>query len=123
MRPEVGGAEAQGDASPVVGAAAFDAGAKPSEARAGSSGVGLAIDLPKAIGSHEFSVELVAGSASDIGSTMGEFVGPDVLLEILFRVQDGASLEHDNAQSTFGQHLGGCSPSRARADDTDVVWL
>jgi hypothetical protein len=54
---------------------------------------------------------------------MGQFVWPDVLFEVLFRIQNGAGFEHYNAQPTLGEHLGGCSASRAGSDDTDVVYL
>ena len=52
---EIDGSEAQRDAAPVIGAAADDARAEPLEIGAGRGGVGLAVNVPGAVGREEFA--------------------------------------------------------------------
>src|ERR1700677_3884134 len=107
----------------MISAAAFDTRAKPAKGRAWSGRVGLAIDLPKSVGSEEFTIQLVARPAADIGSAMGQRVGPHMLLVIFAGIQQGPRLEHHNIQSTFRQHFGGGPASSARAYDANVIYL
>src|SRR5271170_2923134 len=117
---EVGRAEAECDASPMVGAAAFNARAEPAERRARSNCVRFAFNLPKAIGREELA-EISARPASNACAAVRQFVGPDVLFEVLVGIECRTRLEHHYAQASLGQHLGGGSASRARSDDADVI--
>src|ERR1700678_395655 len=101
----------------MIGAAAFDTRAEPAKARARSSGVGLALDFPKAVGSQEFTIQLVPRPAADVGSAVGQRIGPNMLLVIFSGVQQGPRLKHHYIQPTLGKHLGGSAASGARADD------
>ena len=120
---EIYRSEAQGDASPVIGAAANDARAEPAELRSGSGVVGLAFDFPRAVGRKEFVSDTLADTASDASAAMGQFVGPDVLLVIVLGIHGRAGLQQCDTQAAFSQHFGGSASGSARTDDADVISL
>src|ERR1700692_3971284 len=107
----------------MVGAAAFDPGTKPAKRRSWSRGVRLAVNLPKSIRSQELTVQLVPRLPSDARSAMRQLIRPDVLFVIGTGVQQRPCFQHDYIQAAFGQHLGGGTAPRTRADDADVVYL
>ena len=112
---------AQGDASPVIGASADDARAKPAELRSGSGDVGLAFDFPGAVGSEEFVFESLAGAAADARAAMRQVVGPDVLFVVTLGNQRRSGFEQRDAQAAFGEHLGRGASRGAGADDANVI--
>ena len=59
--------------------------------------------------------------AADASAAMRQIVGPDMLLEILFRIQRRARLQHHDVQAAFGEHFGGRAARRARSNDADVI--
>src|SRR5579863_656623 len=67
---EVNGSKAQGNASPVIGAPAHDARAKPAEGGTGSRDVGLALDFPRAVRRHEFIAYPFASSSTNAGASV-----------------------------------------------------
>src|SRR5271155_2579279 len=52
---EINWRKTQGNAAPMIGAAADDARPKPLEIRTGCGGVRLAFDVPRAVGSEKFA--------------------------------------------------------------------
>ena len=119
--PEIHRSEAESDASPVIGAAAHDAGAEPAELRSRRGGVGFAFDFPGAVGRDEFVIQFMPVLAADADAAMRQLVGPDVLFEILFRIQRRARFQHHHVQAAFGEHFRGRAACRARSNDADVI--
>src|ERR1700689_4510355 len=107
----------------MIGAAAFDARAKPAKGRAWSGRVGLPLDFPESVGSQELPVQFVPRLAPDAGSAVGQRIGPHMLLVIFSGVQQGPRFEHHNIQPTLRKHLGGGAASGAGAYDAYVVNL
>ncbi len=107
----------------MIGTSTFDPRTEPAEVRSGSRGVGLAVNLPKSIGSQELAIQFVARPAADVRSAMGQLIRPHVLFVIGAGIQQRPRLQHDYIQAAFGQHLGGGTAPRTRADDADVVYL
>jgi len=68
-------------------------------------------------------VVVVARPAADVGSTVGQGIGPHMLLVIFSGVQQGPRLEHHNIQTALSKHLGGGAASGARTYDAYVVNL
>src|SRR5271170_2632934 len=107
----------------MIRAAAFDARAEPAKGRAWSTRVGLPLDFPESVGSQELTVQFVPRLAADAGSTVGQGIGPHMLLVIFSGVQQGPRLEHHNIQTALSKHLGGGAASGARTYDAYVVNL
>ena len=120
-RPEIDRSEAERDASPVIGASTDDAGAEPAELRSGSGSVRLAFNFPGAVGRHEFVAQFVPELSADADAAMGQFVGPDVLFEILLRIQRRTRLQHHDVQAAFGEHFRGGAACRPRSNDANVI--
>src|SRR6266852_3984144 len=119
---EIDGSEAQRDAAPVIGAAADDAGTKPLEIRAGSGGVGLAFDLPRAIRREKFT-EVFARLAADAGAAVRQIVRPQEHLEILVRSDVRPGFEEHAVQAALGENLRGHASARTGADNANVILL
>ncbi len=119
---EIDGSKAERDATPVIGAAADDAGTKPLEIRAGSGSVGLAFDIPGAVGSKELA-EIFAGFATDASAAMRQFVWPQEHLKILFRSDVRPGFQQHAVQAALGKDFRGHATARAGADDADVILL
>ena len=121
--PEIYRREAESDASPVIGAAAHDAGAEPAELRSWRGSVGFAFDFPGAVGRHEFVAQFMPELSADANAAMRQLIRPDVLFEILLRIQRRARLQHHDTQAAFSQHFRGGAAGRARSNDADVIHL
>ena len=121
--PEIDRSEAESDASPMIGAATHDAGAEPAELRSRRGSVGFAFDFPGAVGRHEFVAQFMPELAADTDAAMRQLVGPDVLFEILLRIQRRARLQHHYAEAAFSEHFRGGATRRARSNDADVIHL
>src|SRR6185437_14003434 len=70
--PEIVGAEAEGDAPPVIGTATHHTGPPPGELVAGRHGVGLAVDVP----ATDAGVEFPKGPLMGPGTTARRLVRP-----------------------------------------------
>src|SRR5208282_6929497 len=113
---EVHRSHAQRDASPVVRAAADDAGTKPAEVRTRSGNVRFAFDLPCTVGGAEFIF-----LAADTNAAMGQVVRPDVFLIVSFGNDWWPGLEQHHIQTALGEDLGCRTSGRPGADNANVV--
>src|ERR1700676_2420318 len=94
-RSEVDGSKTESDAAPVIGAAADDARTEPLKVSAWCGSVGLAVDVPCAVGREEFT-EIFAGVAADAGATMRQIVGPHQHFEIFFGIYWRTGFQQNN---------------------------
>src|SRR4029077_7098911 len=112
---EINGGKPQGDAAPVIGAAAHDAGAKPAKIGPGRGGVRFAVNIPRTVGSEEFA-EVFGLLAGDAHTTMWQIVGPHKHLEVFFGMDLWAGFEHGDVEAAFGKDFGGHAAACARTD-------
>jgi hypothetical protein len=119
LPPEVVGAEAQRDASPVVGAAAEHPRSKPAEVAARRIGVGLALDRPSA----ESGVELSKLLGGDRRAAARGLVVPLQHVGSGDRIPHRPRFEHHDVRTRFGEHLRRHPTPGARADDAHVEDL
>ena len=117
LAAEVIGSEAEGDPSPVVGAAAEHTGAPPAELGAGGDGVGLALDLPSA----DATVELSEGMRGRRGAAAGGVVGPFEHRAVGGGAPWRARLQHDHIGACLREHVGRHAATGAGPDDGDIV--
>ena len=118
LAPEIVGAEAQRDASPVVGPAADHAGAPPVEAIVLGARVRLALDLPTADARIEFAERSFARGAAASGRVVKrrEHAG------VARIVPRAARFQHDDVRAGLREHVRGRTAARARADDHYIVF-
>ena len=118
--------KAQGDAAVVVGASAQDARTEPVATFASlGDGVGFAGNIPVAVGRGEIAPLLA--SEIELGSraraAMVDFIGPDVLFEILLRIEHGSGFEQRDVDSLIGEHFHGSAAAGAGTNHHDVMHL
>src|ERR1700759_3575853 len=104
----------------MIGAAADDARTEPLETVARSGGVGFAFDVPRAVGSQEFS-EVFTGAAANACAAMWQIVGPRQHFEVFFGIYWRAGFEERDAQSAFGENFRGHAAAGAGTDNHNVV--
>ena len=118
---EIHRSHAEGDASPVIGASADDAGTEPAELRTGSGNVRFPFNFPSAVGGEEFVFEALPCPSTDTGAAMRQFVRPDVLLVVALGNQRRAGLEQRDTQTALGEDLGRGASRGAGTDDANVI--
>ena len=116
---EVPGAEAQGDAAPVVRAPSEHARPPPEELLALGHRVRLALEVPTAQAAVELPERLLPGS----GAPPRRGVGPGEHRPVLGRVPHRPRLQEHDARAALGQDLGRHAAPGARAHHADVVLL
>src|SRR4029077_16912497 len=123
---EVDRREAQRDPPPMVCSSSHDARTKPAEVRAGRRRVRLTLDGPRTRRCDELILHTISWFQRVSGyarATAGKLVGPNVLFEILHRVQPRPGLKHDDVQPAFGENLGSGSPPCSRSNNANVIHL
>ena len=113
------GAEAERDASPMIGAAAQHPEPEPLEVRSLRPGKGLARQFPAA----QSGVELAEGALLGAHAPARRLVGPLEHRRVFGVVPHRAGFQHDDSGAGPGQHVGSHAAAGARADDAHVVGV
>src|SRR3989449_4715915 len=109
----------QGNAAPVVGAAAHHPRPPPAEAGAGCRGVRLALDVPPADAGVELAERALLGGPA----AARRLVGPGEHRGVFEVVPGSAGFEQDHVGAGLRQHVGRHAAAGTGSDDAYVVAL